>query len=204
MAIKAIVMDCGGVIATEVQKLFLQEIAVKEDLDVDELIAVYRDLSTPLILGKSTEDDFWLSFIDRLGIERPLEVVTKEYKKLIRDLMVWDRQVLSYLKDVKKDHPDVKIVLLSNAVKEWVADFQKRHDLSKYFDQCFFSFDLQSKKPDQDVFDKVCQALQVKPEECIFVDNNDGNVQAASKLKLVAHKYESLNGFQRFIEANLK
>ncbi len=202
--IKALIMDCGGVIATEVPKAFMQELAVKEDLDIEELVAVWRDLFTPLVVGKLTEDEFWTRFVDRLGVEKPQETQIEEYKKLIRTLMIWDRQILTFLKEFKEEHKDIKVVLLSNSVKEWVADFQRRHDLGKYFDKTYFSFDLGERKPDQACFDKVCQDLQLKPEECILVDNNEQITIAAEKLKFVTHRYTDLNTFKRFIEKMVK
>ena len=198
---KAIILDFGGVIGTEVPRAFIQEVAVKEDLNVEELVAVWRDHFGPLLLGTISEEEFWLRFIDRLGVEKPIEEVMPEYKKLIRTLMIWDRQLLAYIKELKADHPQVTIAIASNNVREWMVDFVKRHDLSKYVDKQYWSYDLALRKPDQLFFDKVCQDLALKPQECIFIDNNEGNIESASRLGFVTHRYTELAALKKFMDS---
>ena len=198
---KAIILDFGGVIGTEVPRAFIQDIAVTEDLNVEELVAVWRDHFGPLLTGTISEDEFWLRFVDRLGVDKPIEEVIPEYKKLIRTLMIWDRQVLAYIKEIKTDHPNVTIAIASNNVREWMQDFVKRHDLSKYVDKQYWSYDLALRKPDQQFFDRICQDLGVKPQECIFIDNNEGNIEYAGKLGFVTHRYTALTQLKKFMEA---
>lgn len=197
---KAILIDFGGVIGTEVPRAFIQELAIKEDLNVEELVAVWRDHFGPLLLGKISEDDFWHQFIDRLGIEKPIEELIPAYKNLCRTLMIWDRQVLGLLKTIKEQHPKVTIAIVSNNVREWVEDFGKRHDLAKYADKQYWSYDLGLRKPDQALLDRICQDLGALPQECIFIDNNEGNIQAAEKLGFVTHRYTDIAAVKKFLD----
>ncbi|MEK6874488.1 MAG: HAD family phosphatase [Nanoarchaeota archaeon] len=206
MTIKIIIMDFGGVLATDAPNVFLEELAIKEDLDIEELVAVWREPFAKLLLGEISEDEFWLQFIDCIGIEKDIDELIKDYKAQIRSYIVWDKALLSYLKELREIKPSAKlrVVLVSNNVKEWIDDFTKKHNLLTYLEKTYFSFDMHLKKPDQEFFSRICLDLGVKPEECILVDNNQGTIQAAAKLGFKTHQYTDLDTFKRCIDETLQ
>lgn len=61
------------------------------------------------------------------------------------------------------------------------------------FDRTFFSCDLRSAKPELGYFERVCAALDLEPAQVAFVDDNEGNIEAALRvgLRAVHHDPES-------------
>lgn len=54
--------------------------------------------------------------------------------------------------------------------------------VDKYFEHVFLSQEMQLAKPNEDIFLKVLEDLNVKAEECLFIDDSSANVKAASQL----------------------
>lgn len=52
-------------------------------------------------------------------------------------------------------------------------------DFLPYVDGGLFSCDAKVIKPNRAIYEKICQKYQLKPEECLFVDDNKDNIEAA-------------------------
>ncbi len=65
----------------------------------------------------------------------------------------------------------------------FMADELRYRDL---FDRCFFSCDLGLAKPDPRYFQAIILALQVDPQEVLFVDDKPQNINSASSLGIHA------------------
>lgn len=51
-----------------------------------------------------------------------------------------------------------------------------------YFDGMVTSFEARAAKPDPEIFRYACRTLGIKPEETLFLDDSQANLDAASKL----------------------
>ena len=63
---------------------------------------------------------------------------------------------------------------------------QRTFDYEELFDQTFYSFEVGLAKPDPEYFLTVVDALGVRPEEAVFVDDMHTNVQGARQAGLRA------------------
>jgi putative hydrolase of the HAD superfamily len=61
--------------------------------------------------------------------------------------------------------------------------------LAKDFDELFFSCRLGVRKPDAELYRRVQQALDIKPEAILFVDDQQKNVDAAHSAGWRAERY---------------
>jgi putative hydrolase of the HAD superfamily len=75
----------------------------------------------------------------------------------------------------------IKTAMLSNRINPltWLA---RRGDGLADFDPVVFSSDIGVSKPNAKAYQVVLDKLGLKPEECLFVDNRTGNLEAAEKL----------------------
>lgn len=85
-------------------------------------------------------------------------------------------------------HKSYKIYMLSNTNSiMWNSvisdEFKKAgHDINYYFDGVVTSFDAKCVKPDAKIFNSVVENFNIKPEETIFFDDSQANIDAAAAL----------------------
>ncbi len=81
----------------------------------------------------------------------------------------------------------LKTGVLSNRIfpLTWMA---RRSDALKGFDAVIFCRKFHAPKPDPKSYQAIIEQLGVKPEECLFIDNNQDNVAAAQTIGMRAIK----------------
>jgi glucose-1-phosphatase len=83
-----------------------------------------------------------------------------------------------------------KVFLLSNINdlhERWIADYMAReHGIrdfeATYFDGVYYSHLIRLRKPDREVYEYVLADAELAPEECIFFDDMEINVEAAREV----------------------
>lgn len=68
--------------------------------------------------------------------------------------------------------------VLSNACNRFYNYFPKHYDL-KSFDGVVVSSDIKMIKPNPAIYDYILKTYDLKPEECLFIDDLEANVEAA-------------------------
>ncbi len=111
-------------------------------------------------------------------------------------LQAWNDCILSipeykldYLRELRSR--GYKVHLLSNTNEahwERIAEdcFQSRPE--EYFDSLFLSQEMHMAKPNADIFHSVLSQLQASPGECLFLDDTQANVDAASSIGYHVYK----------------
>jgi putative hydrolase of the HAD superfamily len=78
--------------------------------------------------------------------------------------------------------------------------FTRFPELTTQFDDFISSAKEGVKKPNQEIYLRACQKLNVKPEECLFMDNDKQNADAASVLGMQTIWWETHEkGFEKFL-----
>ena len=185
--IKALVFDVGGVLALDAPRYFLSELAVRESLDVEDLVRMWKKNLGQLITGKISEDQFWLLFIDDLNLKIPQDELLVRFKKEIRLFLLLDKGLLGYLRSLKDElnahcMEPVKFAILSNNVKEWAKELERQADLGELFEVIMYSCDEGLAKPDPSLFQKVCIKLDAGPSHIMFIDNREKNLRQAKEI----------------------
>ncbi|MGN0033566.1 MAG: HAD family hydrolase [Candidatus Limimorpha sp.] len=90
---------------------------------------------------------------------------------------------------VKQLKQNYHVYLLSNTNEihydMFVRDLQLRYGYREFdnlFDKAFFSFNLHLAKPDPDIYRLVLDSYDMLPEQTLFIDDTDENIQAARSL----------------------
>lgn len=95
---------------------------------------------------------------------------------------------LHRLKELESLHSQFKIYLLSNTNPiMWNSKIAQQfgkdgHDVNHYFDGEVRSYKAGCMKPDKKIFDIVVEKFGIKPEETLFLDDSQRNLDAAAKL----------------------
>lgn len=90
------------------------------------------------------------------------------------------------------------VALLSNATDRLRSDLRAL-SLDEEVDAVFSSAELGVAKPEPEVFTRVCDALDLAPGQCLFVDDSVGHVAAAAAVGLTVHHFRSASALEEFL-----
>ena len=175
--IKNIVFDMGNVLLSFDPHVFIESVGVtnKEDREL-----LYYEIY------HSSE---WVS-MDRgtLSLEEAEAIFRSRLPQHLHhyiDILIteWDRPILpvsgmcQLLQELKA--AGYRLYLLSNASCHQ-PDYWSRVPGSDYFDGKLVSYEVGFLKPEQEIYRIFCERFSLKPEECLFIDDNPGNIEGAS------------------------
>jgi epoxide hydrolase-like predicted phosphatase len=167
--IKAIVFDFAGVIGTDGYWIWLKE----KLSDFKNKKKYFQDLSIQVDSGKITNQEFVQTIAKRLKISE--KIVWKEIFKRI----IINQDLLTLISQFKKKY---KIGLLTNYTNEWMSQLTKIYKLNKYFNIKVISSLEKLIKPNKKIYLITLDLLKSKPNEIIFIDDRQINVDGGESV----------------------
>ncbi len=74
-------------------------------------------------------------------------------------------------------------------------------DFVSRMDGGIFSSDVKLMKPDPEIYDLLCKTYRLKPQECLFIDDRQSNVDAAVHCGMRAVRFEGYeNSYRKIME----
>lgn len=182
--IKNLLFDLGGVIM-DIRRLncvaSFERLGMK---DADSFLGEYSQKGPFLQLEEGLINE--TQFRDAVREYIDGEVTDEQIDKAFCDFLVGiPAYRLEQLRQLKKQYG---IYMLSNTnpimwhsriAEEFRQEGMERED---YFDGIVTSFEARSIKPDAKIFHTVVEKLGIKPEETLFLDDSQKNLDAASAL----------------------
>lgn len=113
--------------------------------------------------------------------------IIKSTKGIINKLYeVKDKEIF---KKIKEKYNDIKIIVATNHVS-YVKDFIYQNLDKKYIDDIIISAEIHKVKPNADFYNTILDKYQLTPNELLFADDNQENIDGANKLKINTLKVE--------------
>ncbi|MBD5135366.1 MAG: HAD-IA family hydrolase [Lachnospiraceae bacterium] len=171
---RILLLDMYGVIIKESKGYFIpytfEHFDTKEH---DRLTKAFREecLFTKAGNGELSSDEF----LSMLGYPNPTETM-QDY---LTNFLTLDQDFLWF---AERNYKQYDFVLLSNDVKEWSKYLFELYGLQKYFKECIVSGKIHMRKPENRIFAYSIKYMHCNPQECIFVDNNVQNLNAAQNV----------------------
>jgi putative hydrolase of the HAD superfamily len=190
--IKTIIFDYDGVIKKS-QKFSLDiidlyKISVEE---YEKFIPHLKPIIEKFDKGLINEDKFWMEFSDTMGRVVP-EKCEEKIRKMYKDKFVFSPEVIELIKKLKRE--GFRLSILSNMFPYQVETIKEMGGCS-LFDDIFFSCEKKLKKPNLEFYELAIKEMDVKPQECLFVDDKEENILPAEKLGMktvLAKKQEQI------------
>lgn len=192
---KAIVLDMYGVIVKQTGDDFVPYVQQTfPDLNPEEIYNPWFKAD----IGELTSLEVW----EAIGFQGDLEKIEKEYLDTI-ELM---DGFIDFIEKVKDKY---KLAIISNDSSRWSKYLREKFDLNKYFDVISISGDLKIQKPDERIFILTIEKLGLNAEDCIYIDDREGNLEAAKKVGMnpvllnsrkVSYNGVSVNGFEELVK----
>lgn len=171
--IQAVIFDMGGVF---VELGPISEIIGDEDLSVEEFWAGW--LASPTVRaferGQTSPEAFSNALVAELSLSMPPAEMLRRFANWPKGFFAGAEQMLLELQAT-----GVSMAVLSNTnALHW--EQQKDHEIiSRIFACQYTSYSLGMVKPDAEIFDYVIADQGLRPDQILFVDDNQPNVDAA-------------------------
>lgn len=179
MSIKALIWDLEGVLLiSDNEKI---ETTVAKNLGVTEEIIgnfFHSDFNNRVDVGEFSQEDFWLHFLDTLGLPRERLADINEF--FYRDFYI-DQDLLEKIIKYREKY---KTAILSNYSDVLRPMLQTHWRVDGAFDEIVISWEEKIIKPDPRIFDLTLDRLGVNKEEAVLIDDREVNISGAKNFGL--------------------
>ena len=187
--IKAVIFDYGSVISTEQVRSEVEAMLDLLQVEESQFYHWYYYYRPSYDLGSAGEE-YWQKVLSACGVEYTTELAAK---LITHDVRSWTRlnpAVLEWAAELKSN--GYQLGIISNMVKE-VLDYMLanftwlKQDL---FASQVYSCHWRVIKPDPRIYRISLKQLGLEPEECLFIDDLEANIEAAQKLGFAVFHYQ--------------
>jgi epoxide hydrolase-like predicted phosphatase len=176
MKYKTIFFDWGGVIANDPGDEFLGELLTRVGATEGQTRDIFKSYMKDFMKGTISEVDYWqaLRVKYNLVIEDSISDEFKKWKGLAAN-----QQVLELVRRSKEQ--GLKTAVFSNVIEPTynVIDQAGYYDL---FDDVIASCKVGLVKPEMEIYSLALERLGARPEESIFIDDKQSNLEPANAL----------------------
>ncbi len=185
--IEAVIFDLGGVILDidynltkkAFEKLGVQDF--KEMYSQAEADRLFRDLET----GNIKEINFYKEFNKSSSLRLKNEEIRAAWNAM---LLTFRENSLAFLNQIKTKY---RLFLLSNTnaihynvFRKIYHEKERSFPFEDFFERAYYSFEMGKRKPDEDIFEYVLEANNLRPESTLFIDDSVQNIKTAQNLGL--------------------
>ena len=187
--IKALIFDLGGVLqGLDWSPVVNSLLELHPNLDIFKYREAFyyrrKEHFDLYAVGKMDGAAFWSGVAQRLNM--PPESIGKLSRSMELVYSFFDSELRELMLSLK---PDYTLLALSNACPEIEKSVSENPAYHGLFDRLFFSHNMGCKKPSPEAYRFVCEATGLSGRECVFVDNDAANVQAAEAFGMHAVLY---------------
>jgi len=200
--IKHIIFDLGQVLVKVDLKPFSYQFSKAFNIEPDELRkndndGAYLDFQ----VGKINGDDF-----HKITCEYYHQSVSLDrFKNIWLSMLAGEVEGTSEIVN-KLDKKNYTLSLLSNTDLWHYQYCEQTLPVLQKFENKFLSYDLKMRKPDAAIFLTVADKLSAKPQQCLFIDDLEENIEAAKNLNfqtVLFQNAEQLRGDLREMDIEL-
>jgi len=181
---KNIIFDLGGVMIEWAPEKFIREAFADQERVPTELAQVFSSLLW------AAHDGGWFSreeLIAKLP-EKYDRALFRSFVSQLADLMHPIVPMVDLFYELKAQ--GYKVYFLSNMPSEMYHELALRHDFFKHTDGQLISFQVGSIKPMPQFYQALLSMHGLDPKESLFIDDLEGNIEAARKLGIEGIVYK--------------
>ncbi len=192
--IKTIFFDIGGVLLNIHPERTIKHLSTTTKLLEYEIINAFPEPAHHKYeRGEISDSEFYTAIKNSL----PDNNLNEEQFWIAWGLLVGkETEVVNIMNNLAKDYP---IWLLSNTNPYHII----KEERLKLFDKIrggIYSYDVGSRKPEEEIYYKALEIAEVNAEDSLFIDDLIENVEMAMSLKMNAIHFKSFNNLNEQIE----
>ncbi len=148
--------------------------------------------------GTTSVRDYWKMIGADLGVEWPESTI---HELWVADFTGWLSVEPRTFDLIAELHAGgTRVALLSNAGFDFASPF--RHSpIARFFERMFISAELRKIKPNADIYVEVADELGITPQQMVFIDNKQVNVDGAEALGMTGHLFVGPAELRSFLES---
>jgi putative hydrolase of the HAD superfamily len=149
--------------------------------------------------GDMTAEAYWIALAEDAGTGIDGERLAQVCRW---DLEMWgnaNEPMIEWLRQLRQG--GIKTGLLSNMHTAMIFYLRENFGWLDLFDFKTFSAEVRLIKPDRAIYEHTLEGLGVKPDETLFVDDREVNVQSAREMGIQALRFRSLAQLRKDLEA---
>ncbi len=188
--IEAVIFDVGGVLdvsgnlaAEEADRL---QLASQMGMEIDEFWShLYRSESWKLArAGQITDAEFWDQCLSPMGItDSAGQAAFAKRLNLFKEVVPPMKALLDEL------YGQTRLAIISNASDTLEETLEQRFKISDYFEVIINSARVGYAKPEREIYEIALDRLDLRPEETVFIDDQQHNVDAAAEMGIHATRF---------------
>jgi putative hydrolase of the HAD superfamily len=196
--IRAVISDFGGVLTNrliEAFAAFQDETGISmEQLGRGMQRVAKRDGEYPLFRlerGEISEADFLENLSWGLEAELGRRPTLHRFREIYFDALHANEPMLELMRELRDR--GLRMAILTNNVREWEELWRSKLPLDEIFEVIVDSGWVGMRKPQHEIYHLTLERLGdgLEPAECLFVDDNELNVEAARELGMMAVQFRS-------------
>ena len=196
--IKLIIVDYYGVSTKGSYKETSQWIAKKYHLPYKKVYdVVYHKYFSPAALGKITEKQSFEGPIREFGLRETWQELLAKHMSFQHE----NKPVTTLMKKLQKEGYQI-LILSKNPPPQFKAAL-KKIGTRKYFKNIINTFDLRLPKASKKTMRIVLKKFKVKPEETVYIDDQDFNLPEARKMGVKTIYYRSFRQMKKQLDKYL-
>jgi len=196
--ITTIFFDIGGVLLTDGWGHDSRRAAAERfGLDWDE----YADRHEKVAHAIETNHMTLEHYLDRAIFYRPRSFPREEFRDFIFAQSQPKPDAIEIVRQLAESRRYL-MATLNNEILELNVYRIKHFGLSRYFSVFFSSCFLGLRKPDEAIYRTALQVTQRQPEECIFIDDREVNLECPRELGLRTIHFQDATQLRRELREN--
>jgi len=184
LALRAVIFDYGMVLTGPPDAAAHDALLRITGLPLERFESLYWADRHAYDEGKLTGIAFWQKLLHDAGLE-PVPSVVEELNRW--DARMWTTQNPAMFEwQLQLKQRGLRTAILSNMGDAVLENMKREFDWFPRFDVLIWSYQLHMAKPDPAIYLHTLKELGTEPEETLFIDDKQVNVDAARALGMVA------------------
>ena len=189
MHLKAVIFDFGNVLSLPNRHVQVLDCVRRLEIPEEEFLKIYRTERHLFDQGDLDVWEYWTRVMDRtfteysrLTLERLIDLDMQDWTRLNKPVLEWHHALAEsgYLTGI-----------LSNLPYVFAEYFWEHFPWLEKFDAITFSCDVGAVKPEPEIYRVCLKSLGVEPEQALFIDDMQENVEGASRVGMHAELFVS-------------
>ncbi|WP_394769080.1 HAD family hydrolase [Lacisediminihabitans sp.] len=195
---RVVVFDYGEVISHSPSERDRADLLAVAGVPDESFWPAYWEHRDGLDQGTTSIRDYWMLVASDLGVEWSEATI---HELWVADFTGW-LSVNPATFDVIADLHDggTRVALLSNAGFDFASPF-RFSPMARFFERMFISAELSTIKPNPDIYLEVARELGITPQQMVFIDNKQVNVDGAEALGITGHHFVGAGELRIFLES---
>lgn len=195
--IKVVIFDIGGVTIKYPMHHVYRALEKKFKIDRKKIREKDLELDPVIETNKISLKEYWSRFAEGLGVDTSL--FRKEYIKAFVDTAILNKSVAKIIERVKKKY---RVATISNTMNLHEKIHRSKGHY-KFFSRVFLSNKLGMRKPHREIYLYAIEKLNIKPPECVFIDDKQENVEGARKVGMKAILFKNVGQLEKDLKKYL-